>query len=461
MSKNNAMSKNNTHFSSKLGLIAATVGSAVGLGNVWRFPAEAQSGGGAAFLLVYILCVILLGIPCMLAEFALGRAGSTDAIGAFGRVVPTRKRWATVGALSVLTSFLIAIFYLVVTGWTLSYSVASMTGNLYRPESGIEAGNALFRLKMEQYIADGYGAMFFTMAVVVLNWLILRGGVKKGIERLSNILMPLLFLLLLAFCCVSLSLPGASEGISYFFKPDFTKITPTVVLSALGQAFFSLSLGMGILVTYAAYYPPQTHLVSTATTVSSLATLVAIMMGVIIFPAVTTFGLTEHGVAGTTLVFLTLPEVFMRLPLTGLWSSLFFLLLTIAALTSTVSILEVTVRCLQDRFGFSRRGACMAVNAPLLVLSGICSLSFGELANFTIFGMNMFNFLDFLTAELLLPLCGIGVCVFVGWIAPKSLLSNQLTNCGSIRSRVTGACLFIIRYIAPALILLVLISPLL
>ena len=185
------------------------------------------------------------------------------------------------------------------------------------------------------------------------------------------------------------------------------------------------------------------------------------MMGVIIFPAITSFGLADHEVAGTTLVFVTLPEVFMRLPLTGLWSSLFFLLLACAALTSTVSILEVAVRCLQDRCGLSRRAAVLWVTVPLFFLSGICALSMGELSSLTTFGMNMFDFLDFVTAELLLPVAAIGVCIFVGWVAPRSLLENQLTNNGTLRSRVIGICLFIIRYVAPVLIFLVLISPLL
>ena len=207
---------------------------------------------------------------------------------------------------------------------------------------------------------------------------------------------------------------------------------------------------MGILLTYSSYYPPETRLVRTAGTVSFLSILVAVMMGIIIFPAVMSFGLADHGVAGTTLVFSTLPEVFVRLPLTWLWSSLFFLLLAIAALTSTVSIAEVVIRCVQDRLKLSRRAACYWVMVPILFLSSVCSLSMG-----------MFNFLDFLTAEILLPIAAIGVCVFVGWIAPKSLLTNQLTNDGSIRSRIIGLCLFIIRYVAPALIFLVLISPLL
>ncbi len=444
------MSVNNTHFSSKIGLIAATVGSAVGLGNIWRFPAEAQQGGGAAFLIVYILCVLVLGIPVMLAEFSLGRAGGTDAIGDFSKVAPRHKQWRIVGALSVMTAFLIGVFYMVVAGWTLEYLYESLTGNLYAPEGGVEPGTELFAMKMDEYISGGVHPLIFTVIVVLLNLAILLGGVKKGIERLSNILMPMLFLLLLAFCIVSVTLPKAPEGLVYFFRPDFSKITPDVILSALGQAFFSLSLGMGILITYASYYPPETPLARTASTVSLLSILVAVMMGMIIFPAVTSFGLADHGVAGTTLVFSTLPEVFVRLPLTGLWSSLFFLLLAIAALTSTVSIIEVVIRCLQDRAHLSRRAACCWVMIPLLLLSGVCSLS-----------IPMFNFLDFLTAEILLPIAAIGVCIFVGWIAPHSLLERQLTNNGTLRSRIIGICLFIIRYIAPALILLVLISPLL
>lgn len=455
------MSANTTQFSSKLGLIAATVGSAVGLGNIWRFPAEAQAGGGAAFLIIYILCVLVLGIPCMLAEFSLGRAGKTDSIGAFAAVAPAHKRWRIVGGLSAVTAYLIAIFYMVVTGWTLKYAVASISGSLYTPEAGIPVGTELFRMKMEEYISTGFSPMGYSMAVVLINMLILMGGVKKGIERLSNILMPMLFLLLLTFCCVSLSLPDAIKGMAYFFNPDFSKVNAIVIISALGQAFFSLSLGMGILITYASYYPPQTRLVRTASTVAILDMLVAVMMGIIIFPAITSFGLADHSITGTALVFVTLPEVFMRLPLTGLWSSLFFILLAIAALTSTVSILEVTVKCLEDRFNLSRRKACLWVNVPLFVLSGICALSMGELSEITLFGMNMFEFLDSLTAEILLPVAAIGVCVFVGWIAPKSLLADQLTNYGTLRSRVIGICLFIIRYVAPFLIGIVLISPLL
>lgn len=453
------MSQASTVFKSKIGLIAATVGSAVGLGNIWRFPAEAQAGGGAAFLLVYILCVCLLGIPVMVAEFSLGRAGGTDAIGAFTRINRRHKPWAMIGGLSVLTSFLICIFYMVVTGWTFEYLVESLTGNLYSAPEGVAENSAFFSRKMSEYVQSDLNPLFFTLVVVGLNLLILLGGVTKGIERLSNLLMPLLFVLLLAFCIVTLSLPGADAGLEFFLKPDFSKITPMVWLKALGQAFFSLSLGMGILVTYASYYPPQTRLVRTAVTVSLLDLLVAVMMGIIIFPAVTAYGLTGHEMAGTTLVFVTLPEVFANMPGGRVWSTLFFTLLSIAALTSTVSISEVTIRCLQDRLKLSRTSACLRLMIPMFLLSGICSLSFGPLRELTVAGRNMFNLLDFLTAEILLPVSAIGICIYMGWVAPRNLLKAQMTNCGTDRSLLFRPTLFIIRYLAPILILLVLISP--
>lgn len=452
------MSTNTNQFKSKLGLIAATVGSAVGLGNIWRFPAEAQAGGGAAFLLIYVLCVLVLGIPVMVAEFSLGRAGRTDVIGVFSAVTPKKRGWSAIGVLSVITPTLISLFYLVVTGWTLEYLWGSISGNLF---SGNGNSTTHFAGKMMEYVGTPALPAIFTAIAVLLNLGVLLSGVSKGIERLSNVLMPLLFVLLLIFCGVAMTLPGAGEGLEFFLKPDFSKVTPSTLLSALGQAFFSLSLGMGILVTYSAYYPARTRLVRTAMTVSFLDMLVAVMMGVIIFPAVMTFGLQEHGLAGTTLVFVTLPEVFTHLPGSAVWSALFFLLLFIAALTSTVSITEVATRCLQDRLGLSRRKAVLRLMIPVLVLSVVCSQSFSSLSGFTLFGYNMFDFLDFLTAELLLPVASIGLCIYVGRVAPRKLLENQMTNFGHFHSYLFKPVLFIVRYLAPVLIFLVLISPLL
>jgi NSS family neurotransmitter:Na+ symporter len=452
------MSTTKTEFKSKLGLIAATVGSAVGLGNVWRFPAECQAGGGAAFLLVYILCVCLLGIPVMLAEFAIGRAGGTDAMGSFRALSSSRRSgWWMVGALSILTSFMICIFYAVVTGWILQYLWMSLTGELYAPN--VDTNERLSAM-LTGFITDDFTPLVDTLIVIVLCIATLIAGVAKGIERISNVLMPLLFVLLVAFCIVALTLPNSGAGLEFFLKPDFSKITPTVALKALGQAFFSLSLGMGILVTYGAYFPRTAMLTRTAVTVSLLDLVVAIMVGMIVFPAVTAFGLQGHEVEGAALVFITLPEVFSYLPLSALWSTLFFLLLFIAALTSTISISEVTVKFLQDRCRLSRLAACITLGLTLVVLSSICSLSEGRLSHITLFGYNMFDGLDNVTANYLLPIAALGTCLFLGWFAPKGLLKNELTNHGAFRSRMSSVVLFIIRYVAPVLIFLILLTPL-
>lgn len=443
-------------FISKIGLIAATVGSAIGLGNVWRFPAETQTNGGAAFLLLYIVCVLLIGVPVMLAEFSIGRGGHSDAIGSFKNLSPGKKWWIT-GAVAGLASYLICIFYMVVAGWTLEYLWASVQGGLFDGISTLnsEAREAAFTTKMQQYVCTPIMPAIFTIIVVILNIIVLIGGVEKGIERLSNIAMPLLFLILLAMLVVSLTLPGAGAGVEFFLKPDFSKINAEVVVNALGQALFSLSIGMGILVTYSSYYPDNTKLGRTSVIVALLSMAVAVLMGLIIFPAVTSFGLTDQSLEGATLIFVTLPEVFANLPMSQLWSSLFFLLLFVAALTSTVSIAEVTIAMLQDRLGMKRLSAVLVVLVPMLLLSPYCSLSFSMQADVTIFGMTFFDFLDNFTTNILLPAVAFTTCLYVGFFAPDKLLHRQLTNNGALRSRLTPAIMLVIRYFAPAAIALI------
>lgn len=436
-------------FGSKIGLIAATVGSAVGLGNVWRFPAETHANGGAAFLIIYIACVFLLGIPVMLAEFTIGRAGRSDAVGSLQNL-GARKGWLGVGALSVIASYLILCFYMVGAGWTLEYLIQSVNGSLF---DGIGSDmRTVFAKRMSEYVSTTWHPLWPTFAMIVLNIAILLGGVQKGIERLSNVLMPLLFVLLAIFCVQSLMLPGAREGVAFFLRPDWSLVTPQTFLNALGQAFFSLSLGMGILVTYSSYFPADTKLPKTAVTVSMLDLLVAVMMGLIIFPAVTTFGLEGEGIAGATLVFVTLPEVFMQMPGTQIWSVLFFLLLCVAALTSTISIAEVSVAFIRDRFGASRTKAVLIVMLPLFVLSTVCSLSQGPLSGVTLFGRNIFDFLDTLATNIMLPLVSIGLCVWLGWFGPKGLIGKELANGAAHPKLLVTVIRFIIRYIAPLLI---------
>lgn len=449
---------NKNEFGTKIGLIAATVGSAVGLGNVWRFPAETQNNGGAAFLLLYVLCVVILGIPIMLAEFSLGRGGKSDAIGVF-RKLSSGSKWWVVGLLSVIASFLVLSYYMVVAGWTLEYLYQSITGALYDSMGTTDdAMRSGFLTKMDEYISTDWAPLVFTYLVVAINVGVLLAGVQKGIENLSNVLMPLLFVILIVLCCITLSLPSAGEGVAYFLQPDFSKITPTVVVSALGQAFFSLSLGMGILITFASYYPADTRLTRTSVIVSVMSLVVAVLMGLIIFPAVKSFGLDKESLQGATLVFVTLPEVFANLPMPRLWSSMFFLLLLVAALTSTISIAEVSVAMLRDRFSMTRCKAVFIVMGVLVVFNTLCSLSFGSLSDFRIFGLTIFDFLDNFTTNILLPVVSLGVCVYLGWFAPKGLLADQLSNNGTIRSRITNVVLFIIRYVSPVLIALILIS---
>ena len=450
-------------FGSKIGLIAATVGSAVGLGNVWRFPAETQANGGAAFLLIYIACVFLLGIPVMTAEFALGRGGNSDAIGAFRNVTPDKKGWWMVGALAILASYLILSFYMVVSGWTLEYLIQSLSGNLYTTDDGITvdtlAGEEqLFNERMSSYITGTFRPLIMTFIMIAANLFVLLKGVQKGIEKMSNIMMPLLFVLLLIFCGVSLTLPKAAEGIEFFLRPDFSAITPKTVVNALGQAFFSLSLAMGILVTYSSYYPAETKLTRTAVTVSLLDLCTAILMGLIIFPAVMTFGLADQNLAGSALVFITLPEIFAQMGGTLFWSSLFFLLLTVAAFTSTISLAEVSVAFMECHFRMSRKRAVITVVAPLFILSSICSLSVGAWSDFKILGLTIFDFLDTMATNIMLPVGGILLCIYMGWIAPKKFFRNELTNNGSLKSYTFSMIAFIVKWIAPVLIALVLIS---
>lgn len=450
-------------FSTRLGVIAATVGSAIGLGNIWRFPAEAQANGGGAFLIIYIGCIFLLGIPVMLAEFSLGRAGGSDSVGNFRNLTP-KSRWWIAGTIGLIASYLILSYYMVVAGWTIEYFYDSITGDLFRgyTPGTQDVNNTFFADKMDSYVTTAVNPLIWTAVVIAFNLGVLILGVKKGIEKLSNWLMPLLFVLLLVFCVAALSLPGAMEGVKYFLYPDFSKINIDVIINALGQAFFSLSLGMGILVTYSAYYPKTTDLTRTATTVSLLDFLMALLMGLIIFPAVTSFGIssTAGEVQGTTLVFITMPEIFAAMPGSGVWSALFFLLLGVAAVTSTISLAEVGVAFVRDRFKVKRTVACFIVVLPLFVTSSLCSLSLGAMPEIALAGRPLFDFLDTFATNLLLPVSALLVCLYVGWKLPRNFIHDQLSNFSTLPARTAPVVAAIIRYVAPVLITVILVVKL-
>lgn len=452
---------NNSEFNSKIGIIAATVGSAVGLGNVWRFPAETQANGGAAFLLVYVICVLLFGIPVMLGEFAIGRAGKSDAIGSYRKLSPGKPWWIS-GFLGILCSYLILTFYMVVSGWTLEYLYQSISGQLFSPVPGVaEGSNLQFAERMEEYVAGVWPPMIWTWITVAICGAVLCMGVQKGIERVSNILMPLLFLILIILCVTVMTLPNASAGLAYFFHPDFSKITPDVCISALGQAFFSLSLGMGTLITYGSYFHKDTNLTKTAFTVSILDMMVAILVGMIIFPGVMSFGLEGESFGGSALVFVTFPEIFNRMWCPQLWSSLFFILLSVAALTSSISIAEVSIAYFSNHFKIKRVPATSLVMVPLVFLSALSSLSNGVLSDWTIFGYTIFGACDAFTANILMPLGAFIMAVYLGWFAPKGLMKDQLTNGGTIRNMFAAPVMFLLKWITPILIVIIFAASLL
>lgn len=446
---------NTSEFSSKAGIIAATVGSAVGLGNVWRFPAETQAHGGAAFLLVYVICVLFFGIPVMLGEFAIGRAGKSDAIDSYRRLSPGTPWWIS-GFMGILCSYLILTFYMVVSGWTLEYLFQSLTGELFAPIPGVEEGSNLqFADRMQEYVSGVWSPVVWTWITIAVCGGVLCMGVQKGIERVSNILMPVLFLILIVLCATAMTLPKAAEGLEYFFSPDFSKITPKVVISALGQAFFSLSLGMGTLITYGSYFKKDTNLTGTAITVSVLDMAVAILVGMIIFPGVMSFGLEGESFGGSALVFVTFPEIFNRMWCPQLWSSLFFILLSVAALTSSISIAEVSIAYFSNHFKMKRLAATAAVMLPLIALSALSSLSNGVLSGFKIFGHTIFDACDAFTANILMPLGALIMAVYVGWFAPKGMMTDQLTNGGTLKNRLAGPVMFLLKWVTPPLIIVI------
>ena len=427
-------------FGSKIGVILATVGCAVGLGNIWRFPYMLGENGGAAFLLVYISCILFLGIPVMITEFFIGRYSRKNAAGAFKVMAPGTK-WSVIGYNGVAAAFLILGYYAVVSGWTLEYIVQAFSGSL-------EGKNATdFADEFTAFSTGVFRPILWTVVFIALTHIIIVSGVKEGIERASKVMMPMLFLILIALCVRSITLPGASEGLTFLFNPDFSKIDSSVVLSAMGQAFFSLSIGMGCLITYASYFGKQTNLQTTALQVTILDTLVAVLAGVMIFPAVFSFGIEPT--TGPELVFITLPNVFEQLPFGNIWSFVFFVLLALAALTSTISLHEVSTAYVHEEYHVSRKKAAVIVSIGVTIVGILCSLSMGVLSSYTLFGLNFFNLLDFVTAKIMLPLGGMMICIFTAKRVDKLLLKEEVTNHGTIRFYFFNTYAFFVKYIAP------------
>ena len=451
------MSKERGFWGSRLGFVLAAAGSAIGLGAVWKFPYMVGAGGGGAFLLIYLAAVLGIGLCMMLAELAVGRATHTDAVGAFRNL--GGKAWSVWGYSNLITGFIILSFYCVVGGWTVGYLLKAMTGNLFGP--GDAAG---FKDQFFTFIGDpAYSLIFFAIFMCLTVGIIL-GGVKQGIERVSKVLMPLLFLLMLAMIIRSVTLPGAMAGIEFFLIPDLGKITPAVCIDALGFACFSLSLGFGGMLTYGSYMHKNEDMFKSALWVIALQTLCVLMAGFMVLPAVFAFGM-EPG-AGPGLTYITLPAVFKAMPGGAFFAVVFFLLLLLAALTSSVSIIEPIVAYFIDQYRVKRNLACWGVAAASFVAGIPASWSFGGADMGTLFGLTPFDFMDYITLNILMPLNVLAACLLMGWFVNHRFLRELLTRHaiveeGGAMPAWTRYVNFCCRYIAPVCITAILLGSLL
>jgi neurotransmitter:Na+ symporter, NSS family len=433
-------------FSGKLGIVAAAVGSAVGLGNIWRFPYVTGENGGGAFLLIYLLFILAIGFPVMLAELSIGRRAQRNALGTFKKLAPG-KPWYLVGLMGIVAAFLILAFYSTVAGWTLEYLFQSFTNSF----SGKNAD--MLAQSFEAFHTGTFRPLLWQMIFMFLTAYIIYSGVKNGIEKYSKILMPVLVVLILVVSVRSLTLPGASEGLKFLFRPDFSKITWSSVLVALGQAAFSLSIGMGTLITYGSYVRKDNNLTSIAFTVSMSDTFIAILAGVMIFPAV--FAYSIDPAAGPGLVFVVLPNIFAQMPGGFIFAILFFLLLAIAALTSTVSILEVVVAYFSEELKMTRSKATLLGAIAISMLGVFATLSFGPLKGVVIFGKSIFDWFEFIAANILLPLGAICIVVFVGWYLGGKVFRDEISSNGMYRAKLAGVLIFILKFLAPLAIAMV------
>ena len=438
------------NFGSKLGIILATAGSSVGLGNVWRFPYMAGEHGGAAFILLYIGCVLILGIPCMVSEFIIGRHAASNTARAY-RSLSQGTPWMLVGYLGVLTGFLITGYYAVVSGWCFQYVYASLLGHL-------NGSPEFFTSYFDAFEKDPFKPVFWTVIFLLVTHFVIVRGVRGGIEKASKLLMPILFILLLVLVVSSCMLPDAMKGVNFLFKPDFSEVNADVFLGALGQAFYSLSIGMGCLCTYASYFNRQTNLMKSAVQISVIDSVVAVLAGLMIFPAAFSVGISPD--SGPSLVFITLPNVFTRafagMPLLGYIVALgFYALLALAALTSLISLHEVSTAFVQEELRTTRKRAATLITVVCSVIGAVCSLSLGKWDFVQVFGKSLFDFLDFFTGQIMLPVGGFLTCLFVGWYLPHKIVRDEFTNYGTLRGRLFHTYLFCMKYVCPVCILLI------
>lgn len=438
-------------FTSKFGVVAAAAGSAVGLGNIWRFPYVAGENGGGAFLIIYLGFIVAIGLPVMLSELTLGRMAQKNPFGTFKKLAPG-KPWFLVGLMGVVAAFMILAFYSTIAGWTFEYIYNAAT-NAFAGKNPDEL-QAMF----STFQSSTFRPVLWQVIFMFLTAWIVVAGVQKGIEKYTKILMPILLVLIVVLCVRSVTLPGSAEGLAFLFQPDFSKITAGVVLEALGQAAFSLSIGMGTLITYGSYIRKDNNLGSTAAQVSAADTFIAILAGVAIFPAVFAFNIDPK--AGPGLVFEVLPNIFQQMAGGYIFALLFFVLLGVAALTSSISVLEVVVAYFSEELNMKRRTATIVAAVAITFIGLACTMSWGVMADFKLFGNSVFDIFDYTTANILLPLGALLIVVFAAWFLRQQQLKAEVTNEGSLKGRLFGLYVFIIKFIAPLAIAVIFLNGL-
>jgi NSS family neurotransmitter:Na+ symporter len=434
---------------SRLGFVLAAAGSAVGLGNIWKFPYMTGQNGGGAFLILYLALVFTIGISVMLAEFAIGRAAQRDPVGAFA--VLKGKMWPLVGGLGILAGFIILSFYSVVAGWTIAYIIKMASGSLVGDAEALGGAFGAFIADPVQPLI--YHALFMGLTVAVV-----LGGVHGGIERACKVLMPMLFVLLLVLIGRAVTLPGAEKGLDFFLTPDFSKINADMLNGALSQAFFSLSIGMGAMITYGSYLNKKENIAKSALWVSSLDSTVAVLAGLLILPAVFAFGFDPA--AGPGLTFITLPAVFAQMPGGTFFGILFFVLLTVAALTSAVSLLQPIIAYFADEWKWNAKVTAVVAGVVIFLLGIPSSLSVGIWSDVHFIGEKGFlDSMDYIASNILLPVGGILISIFVGWVVADKM-KDEVTNSGEKPFPFMAPWLFICRFVAPVAVAWILVTGL-
>lgn len=435
--------KEREKWSSGIGFILAAAGSAVGLGNLWKFPYIVGKNGGGAFVLIYLAFLFTIGLSVILGEMVIGRATQKNVYGAYRSVSP---KFAKVGTLGIITGFLIICFYSAVGGWTVRYMLAYLT-------TGVSGDPALY---FSQFTASPWQSIGCQILFLLITAFIVYRGIAHGIEKASKLMMPMLFVILLVLVVRSLTLPNAMEGVRFFLKPDFSKVTSHTVVAALGQAFFSLSVGMGTLITYGSYIDKKENLQKTAFYVPLLDSIVAMLGGFAILPAVFSFGFAPT--EGPSLTFITLPAVFESMPFGRVFGILFFILLFFAAVTSAISMYEVIIAYLVEEKKISRKKAVIGLTCVIALFAAPCALSQGILADFKLFGKTVFDLFDFTASNILMPVGGILMCIFIGYIWKPKNAVEEIRNQGKFSFPLKGIWTFVIKYAAPIAIVVVLLS---